>query len=342
MADKKVCQKVKSLWSTGKVMASVSEAIAKISLAPDVKIELGSVQGIEGLSCNHRCSDSADWYFVAMPNRTESTVELSFRQVGRIPELWDAESGTCETASTWRCDGVRTHVSVPFSVCGSKFIVFRTPTTETASRPSERPSSPRAIPVSGPWTVSFPNSYLPNPLARGREERLTLARLVSWSEHPDVGVRYFSGTAKYERTLERPTCAPGSRIELDLGEVKEVSEVFVGDRTVAVLWKPPFRVDLTEAFRTNDSIRISVRVANLWANRLIGDERQHGDDCRWEERVDEGRRELGLGEIPEWVKTGNRSPTGRCTFTTWKHWTKEDSLLPSGLLGPVTLRVSQR
>ena len=32
-------------------------------------------------------------------------------------------------------------------------------------------------------------------------------------------------------------------------------------------------------------------------------------------------------------------PTGRKTFTTWKHWTKEDSLLPSGLLGPVTIRV---
>ena len=28
----------------------------------------------------------------------------------------------------------------------------------------------------------------------------------------------------------------------------------------------------------------------------------------------------------------------RITFTTWRHWRKDSPLLPSGLLGPVTLR----
>jgi hypothetical protein len=32
------------------------------------------------------------------------------------------------------------------------------------------------------------------------------------------------------------------------------------------------------------------------------------------------------------------SPTGRITFTTWHHWKKDDPLLSSGLLGPVTLQ----
>ena len=32
---------------------------------------------------------------------------------------------------------------------------------------------------------------------------------------------------------------------------------------------------------------------------------------------------------------GKPSPTGRFTFTTWHHWTKDDALLDSGLLGPV-------
>ena len=38
------------------------------------------------------------------------------------------------------------------------------------------------------------------------------------------------------------------------------------------------------------------------------------------------------------LEEGFLSPTGRHTFTTWKHWTKDDAPLPSGLLGPVVFR----
>ena len=34
---------------------------------------------------------------------------------------------------------------------------------------------------------------------------------------------------------------------------------------------------------------------------------------------------------------GKPSPTGRLTFTTWHHWTKDMPPLESGLLGPVRL-----
>ena len=55
-----------------------------------------------------------------------------------------------------------------------------------------------------------------------------------------------------------------------------------------------------------------------------------------------GRKtEWGIKEIPEWVKEGKPSPTGRHTFTTWKHWSKDDEPLPSGLLGPVWLRIAR-
>ena len=72
-------------------------------------------------------------------------------------------------------------------------------------------------------------------------------------------------------------------------------------------------------------------MTNLWPNRLIGDEHLP-PDREWTP----GRN--WLKEIPDWVKRGEQSPTGRHTFTTWHHWTKEDKLLPSGLIGPVVLR----
>ena len=87
-------------------------------------------------------------------------------------------------------------------------------------------------------------------------------------------------------------------------------------------------------------IDIEIRVTNLWPNRLIGDDRLYDDDCEWVARP-RGKTivEYGLKKIPQWVENGERSPTGRHTFTTWKHWTKKDALLPSGLLGPVSVEV---
>ena len=101
------------------------------------------------------------------------------------------------------------------------------------------------------------------------------------------------------------------------------------------LWKPPFVVDITDALvRTPSTLNLQIKVTNLWVNRLIGDEYLPADR-EWEP----GRK--WLKEIPEWVKRGERSPTGRYTFTTWHHWTKDDKPVPSGLLGPVVLRVVQ-
>ena len=65
------------------------------------------------------------------------------------------------------------------------------------------------------------------------------------------------------------------------------------------------------------------------------------DDCRWNENIVHGRREFCISEIPQWVRDGRTSPTGRHTFTTFKHWTKDDELLPSGLIGPVVIRFGE-
>ena len=48
-----------------------------------------------------------------------------------------------------------------------------------------------------------------------------------------------------------------------------------------------------------------------------------------------------LVEWPEWFEKGRPSPTGRYTFTTARHYQKENPLMPSGLLGPVTIRAAQ-
>jgi hypothetical protein len=88
-------------------------------------------------------------------------------------------------------------------------------------------------------------------------------------------------------------------------------------------------VDISAAAKSRGN-RLEVRVANLWPNRLIGDEREPADA----EYARGGR----LARWPDWLLQGRSRPSpGRRTFATWKHYAADSPLLPSGLLGPVRL-----
>ncbi len=183
------------------------------------------------------------------------------------------------------------------------------------------------VEVAGPWQVRFAPGG-------GAPAEITLDELVSWSEHSDPGVKFYSGEATYTRTLTVPRkmLGKGKRLCLDLGKVQTMAEARLNGKTLPVLWKPPFVVDITDAAKAGDN-ELEVRVVNLWPNRMIGDEQLPEDS----ERNDNGT----LKKWPQWLLEGNPSPTGRVTFTSWRLWKKDEPLLESGLLGPVTLRATQ-
>ena len=45
----------------------------------------------------------------------------------------------------------------------------------------------------------------------------------------------------------------------------------INGKDMGVLWKPPFRLDATRVVMPGTNL-LEVRVANLWPNRLIGDQ----------------------------------------------------------------------
>jgi len=187
-------------------------------------------------------------------------------------------------------------------------------------------SLPPTLEVGGPWRLQFPPH-------QGAPAEVTLDSLISWTEHPDPGVRYFSGSATYFKEFDLPAemVQPGRALYLDLGQVKNLCEVRVNGHDCGVLWKPPFRVELTGIARVGRN-RLAVRVTNLWVNRLIGDE-QFPDDCEWNGPA--------LKQFPEWFLQNQPRPSRqRLTFTTWKHFSKDSPLRESGLLGPVTVRAA--
>lgn len=196
------------------------------------------------------------------------------------------------------------------------------------SRELTAPSIPVPLNVDGPWDVSFAPGW-------GAPERVTLDPLISWSEHADPGVRYFSGAAVYRKTLRAPDGWPAKdrRLFLDLGRVEVIAEVKLNGKHLGTLWKPPFRADVTDALKAGDNA-LEVNVVNLWINRMIGDEQLPEDS----DRNPNGT----LKSWPQWLQEGRPSPTGRFTFTSWRLWKKDSPLQPSGLLGPVTLRSAVR
>jgi hypothetical protein len=180
--------------------------------------------------------------------------------------------------------------------------------------------------INGSWSLNFPPNW-------GAPPSVTLDKLISWTDDTNDGVRYFSGTATYEREIDVPAerLASGREVWLDLGEVKNFAEVSLNGHDYGVLWKPPFRLNITDAAKPGMN-KLVVKVTNLWPNRLIGDE-QLPDDREWK-----GKQ---LKEWPQWLLEGKPSPTGRFTFTTWHHYTKDSPLLESGLIGPVTLQTTE-
>jgi hypothetical protein len=181
---------------------------------------------------------------------------------------------------------------------------------------------PSPLQISGPWDLSFPPNW-------GAPPQVTMPELGSWTDSTDNGVKYFSGTATYTKEIEIPAemVGAGHSLWLDLGRVKNLAEVSLNGKSLGILWKPPFRVEITPAAQPGKN-RLVIKITNLWPNRLIGDELLP-DDREWD-----GKR---LRDWPQWVLDGKPSPTGRFTFTTWHHWTKNDPLLDSGLLGPVRI-----
>lgn len=72
------------------------------------------------------------------------------------------------------------------------------------------------------------------------------------------------------------------------------------------------------------NIELEIEIANLWGNRLIGDE-QYRNDC------------IKNGKWPDWLLENKQRPSKRYTFTTWKLYNNDSPLQSSGLIGPVQI-----
>jgi len=359
---------VESSFGKGRVIPGedVIAALTRLALAPDCAASDADTP----LSFVHRRTDSADVYFVASRESIPRSVVCTFRVGGRLPELWDADKGTISEASIWKYEKGLTSVRLDLEQSGSMFVVFRHPAKTVTSTykavssvapageardawltlsSSQRgtvlhaarggryvlslsaggenhvtvPDIELPVRVDGAWDISFQSG-------RGAPEKAVFEKLISWPDHADRGIKYFSGTAAYRKCLDIPPAllGQGRELYLDLGQVQVIAEVKLNGRNLGILWKAPYRLDITSAAKAGKN-ELEIEITNLWPNRLIGDE-QLPEDIEWPGKT--------LLRWPDWLLKGEPRPSkDRVTFTTWHHWRKDMPLQPSGLLGPVVL-----
>jgi hypothetical protein len=284
--------KGKVIWGT-----PLKRVLADDGIGPDFA-------GGPALDFIHRRDGDADIYFVRNTRAERTAASARFRVADLEPELWDPRTGAIERAAVYQRTSQGMEVPLELAANGSVFVVFRRPARGDGRRVAARDASsplPAPVALEGEWSVRFESG-------RGAPDRLTLPTLASWTEHSDPGVRFFSGTARYQKTFTVPAGwkAADRRAHLDLGRLWTIGEAWLNGKPLGILWTDPFEVDCTEALREGPNDLV-VEITNTWHNRLVGDAKRPAG-----ERI---------------TRTNVPASSGR-------PWAQLD-LLESGLFGPV-------
>jgi hypothetical protein len=123
----------------------------------------------------------------------------------------------------------------------------------------------KSIDISYNWNVKF-NA------AMGGPATYKMDSLVSWSGINNDGIKYYSGSATYEKnfTVGNEAMAQGSKAFAVFNSVKEMMRVSVNGNDCGIVWLPPYRADITPYLKAGQNT-ITVQVINTWNNRIVGD-----------------------------------------------------------------------
>ncbi len=290
---------VDAVWATSNAKVSegkpVTDVLKAMSVSPDFTYSKPKAE--TKLLYVHRRLNDREIYWVNSRNDAAQDIDASFRVEGKTPVIWHPETATTEAVSYSITNGV-TKVKLHLEPNDAVFVIFKDKAVaSTVDLPAQ--NEKQLLAVDGNWQVDFQKD-------RGAPANAKFEKLASFTENTDAGIKYFSGTAVYSKTVtaEKSWFAGKPLLWLDLGDVKNLAEVLVNGKSLGIVWKHPFRVDISGALKAGPN-KIEIKVTDLWVNRLIGD-----------------------------VQPG---VTQKVTYTTMPFYQASSPLLPAGLLGPVKI-----
>ena len=263
----------------------------------------------EDIAWTHRRGDLGDIYFIANQREETRTFTASMRISGSKPECWNPVTGEIDTNPLYELKDNRTEVTLTLAPNESVFVVF---STEGISKNSGDDSQKQKL-----WKEKknlakevreIPldmEEYQINFLNTGKE--VTRETLFDWSKEEDEQIRYYSGTAIYKTTFRwKNKLKKDEQVYLNLGKICDIATVRLNGVDCGTIWTAPYRADITAALKKGMN-ELEIEVTNTWANALKG--------------ADEGK--APFDEI----------------WTNAKYRRAEKTLLPAGLLGPLSFSV---
>ncbi len=277
-ADQKIKRLADELWGenpgpsgskqTGKGSvhwgAELTDVFAAHNIPP--QIEVNGANGVDIKHLTRRAPDGREFTFIANQSEKSLDLDILIRSSGsKHTCLWQPDSGEIVQLKDAISENGRSRVNVSLAPWGSTFVVFDPAQNGKPQMPAGK--ALEAIELKGPWEVTFEKN-------RGAPGRTTFDELKSWTADARPGIKYFSGYGTYKKEFTVPdSMLTGSlRLFLDLGKVGDVAHVKVNGKDLGSLWKPPFRVDVTDAVKKGKN-ELEIAVVNTWVNRLIGDDK---------------------------------------------------------------------
>ena len=265
----------------------------------------------EDIAWTHRRGDLGDIYFIANQREETRTFTASMRISGSKPECWNPVTGEIDTNPLYELKDNRTEVTLTLAPNESVFVVF---STEGISKNSGDDSQKQKL-----WKEKknlakevreIPldmEEYQINFLNTGKE--VTRETLFDWSKEEDEQIRYYSGTAIYKTTFRwKNKLKKDEQVYLNLGKICDIATVRLNGVDCGTIWTAPYRADITAALKKGMN-ELEIEVTNTWANALKGaDESKAPFDGIW---------------------------------TNAKYRRAEKTLLPAGLLGPLSFSVTE-
>lgn len=256
-------------------------------------------QEARDIAWNHRRDGDQDIYFLSNPADDIRTLTFSFRASDKAPSLYYPDQDRHLACGEWRQTGDRIELPLKLHPDESCFVLFGQQEVTAPALENNWPEYTSYQKLDGPWEVHFDTSY------GGPSEPITFDRLTDWTDHELDGVKYYSGTATYQKAFNWSRPKGGdARYFLSIGEVHNLARVKINGEPCGVAWTAPYRVDITDHLDDGENL-LEIELSNTWANRLMGDH-----------RLDE---------------------KGRVTWTTAAYRLEGRELLPAGLLGPVEI-----
>jgi len=288
-------------YGKGKVYwgKSIETIMNYIGLKPD--ISNGKSFWDQDLLFTHRKTNNQHIYFIANHKDKPEKSTFTFRVGNMQPELWDPLTGQTRNLTDYSTDGKTTTLPLEFYPQQSFLIVFRSPAKNLSPdlKTNNFPTLKTILTLEGNWKVHFDPRW-------GGPETTTFEMLSSWSNSNIPGIKFYSGTARYEKefVLSQSDIVSGKHLLINLGKVANIARVYLNGKPVGNVWCKPWQIDISN-FVIKGKNKIEIDVANLWINRLIGD-----------------------SDLPDDKKVA---------FATFNPLSPKSKPIESGLIGPVVI-----